>query len=440
MPGGDYLSWGRYPRVRHRQVYRLSWQDQAAPRLAAAAAESLLPTGLQRSYGDSCLNAGRDLLSCRRLDRILAADFEQGWLRCEAGTTLAEILAVTVPHNWFLPVVPGTQQITLGGAIANDIHGKNHHRAGSFGRHVRQFGLCRSDAPALVCSPAQNAELYRATIGGLGLTGIILWAEIELKPIPGPGMDVNTMPFNSLEQFLELNAQQDRDHEYTVAWFDCLAPADARGVLFSGNHSPAPAGRTRGEAKPAERQWKIPFPLPQWWLNAGTIRLLNAAYRLRQRRRPRQAWLPYAPFFFPLDQVVNWNLGYGRAGFLQYQCRIPERLEVCHELLRTIARSGRGSFLAVLKKFGDLASPGLLSFPQPGLTLALDFPMRGQATLELLAALDRIVFRYGGGLYPAKDARMPAEAFQRSFPGWREFLPYLDPKLSSSFWRRVTGA
>src|SRR6266436_2330868 len=217
------LSWGRYPKTAHHHVHKPAWNDQVPDILRAAAPGSLLPYGLGRSYGDSCLNAGRELIDCRRLNRILGFDESTGMLRCESGVSLSDILDVFLSKGWFLPVTPGTRFVTVGGAIANDVHGKNHHCAGSFGCHVRGFELMRSDAGSVICSREQNTDLFEATIGGLGLTGLILWAEIQLKRVSGPWIDCEEIRFERLQEFFELSAQSDETHEYTVAWLDCLS-------------------------------------------------------------------------------------------------------------------------------------------------------------------------------------------------------------------------
>ncbi|HYM08579.1 MAG TPA: FAD-binding oxidoreductase [Terriglobales bacterium] len=433
---GSYLSWGRYPAATHRAVYRANWMDQVPGILDRAAPESLLAYGLGRSYGDSCLNDGRDLVECSRLDRILGFDADQGHILCEAGVSLSDILAVAVPRGWFLPVTPGTRFVTLGGAIANDVHGKNHHRAGTLGRHVRRLELCRSDHGLLLCSPESNPDLFRATIGGLGLTGVITCAEIALKKISGPFIDLETIPFHSLPEFLSLSHDSDQTFEYTVAWVDCVSQKGTRGIFFRGNHSdrPGKAPRSGGHAR-------VPFAFPGWVLNRYTMKLFNSAYYTRHAFGKRQSVAPYEPFFYPLDAVSQWNLIYGKQGFLQYQCVIPDdSFEAFQEVLGLISRSHMGSFLAVMKRFGSVPSAGMMSFPRPGLTLALDFAMRGDSTLRLLDELDKVVIRSAGAVYPAKDARMSPAAFDASFPNWREFQEFIDPKLSSSFWRRVTGA
>jgi FAD/FMN-containing dehydrogenase len=419
--------------VAHNSVFRPGWAEQIYPILQHAP-HSLLPYGLGRSYGDACLNQGRSLIDCSALNRFLAADLQEGWLRCESGASLGDILDFTVPRGWFLPVTPGTKFVTIGGAIANDVHGKNHHRAGTFGCHVRKLALCRSDAEIVICGPLQNADLFNATIGGLGLTGVILWAEIQLKAVQSTAIDVDILPFTSLEQFLALTEESDRDYEYTVAWVDSLSTRGAKGIFFRGNHS-----ATSGQWHARRFKPGLPWDLPGWVLNRATVKAFNFCYFLRNRSRTERTRMPYDSFFYPLDSVSGWNRVYGKKGFLQYQCVVPEAAgHVFEELLARIADSGMGSFLAVLKRFGSLKSPGLLSFPRPGLTLALDFPMRGQKTLRLLEDLDTILQKAGGALYPAKDARMSPAMFAASFPNWRDLRPYLDAKLSSSLWRRVT--
>jgi FAD/FMN-containing dehydrogenase len=435
-PPSEYVSWGRYPAAAHANVYKPAWNDQVASVLASASNASVLPYGLGRSYGDSCINAGRSLIDCGRLDRILGFDESTGVLRCEGGTTFADIIRVFLPKGWFLPVTPGTQFITVGGAIANDVHGKNHHCAGTFGAHVRQFELHRSEYGLVVCNHELNREMFRATIGGLGLTGAIAWADIQLRRVTGPWIDAETIPFQSLSLFLDLSRDSDGHFEYTVAWLDCFAGKTPRGIFFRGNHSPATS-----KAFSPKRGPKFPFVLPAWLLNRYTVKAFNSAYYRMHEARKGESRVGYDSFFYPLDSIRQWNLLYGKQGFLQYQCVIPEtNLDAVEELLDRIGRSGQGSFLGVLKKFGDTPAAGMLSFPRPGLTLALDFAMRGERTLQLMRSLDEVVHQSGGALYPAKDARMSPALFESSFPQWRSFVPYIDPKMSSSFWRRVTGA
>jgi len=395
----------------------------------------VLPYACGRSYGDSCLNEGGLLLDVRGLDRLIAFDDERGLLQCEAGVTLAEILALTVPRGWFLPVVPGTRWVSVGGAIANDIHGKNHHRAGTFGAHVARLELLRSTGERVRCAP--DDPLFQATVGGLGLTGLILWAEIRLKRVPGAGITMERIRFPDLGAFLEL-AAEDQAFEYTVAWVDCLAGGRrlGRGIYTRGDHAPI-QGPVPSPLRPA--RLTVPGDAPAGLLNRLTLGLFNEAYYRAQLGARRRATVPYGPFFFPLDGVGEWSRLYGSRGFVQYQCVVPDGPGggPIRTLIERIARSGEPASLAVLKRFGGARSPGMLSFPREGITLAVDFAVRGPRTLVLLDDLDAVVREAGGAVYPAKDARMSPDSFRAFFPGLDRFTAFRDPKFSSSFWRRV---
>ncbi|HTA65088.1 MAG TPA: FAD-binding oxidoreductase [Xanthomonadaceae bacterium] len=427
-------SWGRYPRAA-QDVITLAGRE----RLPDATDRKLLPYGNGRSYGDSCLNDQGRLLDTRRLDHYIAFDPETGVLRCEAGVQLATILDLVVPQGWFLPVSPGTRFVTVGGAIANDVHGKNHHVAGNFGHHVRAFELLRSDGSRLPCAPDRNAEWFAATIGGLGLTGLITWAEIGLQRIASPWMAIETCKFRDLDGFFSLSEQSAVDYDYSVAWIDCVARGKSlgRGLFTRGHHAPADTGR---KAVSPARPVGMPFTPPFSLVNPLSLRAFNALYFHRQLRARSKAICHYEPFFYPLDKIANWNRMYGKAGFLQYQCVVPpaNAAGTVAELLRRIATSGTGSFLAVLKQFGSRPSLGMLSFPRPGTTLALDFPIDARGRVfELLNRLDDVVAEAGGAVYPAKDARMSGSRFRQYFPAWKQFQAFIDPHFSSSFWRRV---
>ena len=400
---------------------------------------SFLPYGNGRSYGDSCLNSEGILLDTRRMDRFIAFDPKLGVLRCETGVLFSEILDLVVPQGWFLPVTPGTQFVTVGGAVANDVHGKNHHRAGSFGCHVLRFELCRSDGTRLVCTPTENEDWFRATIGGLGLTGLITWVELRLRPICAPDIAVETIRFAHLDEFVELSAESDRDYEHTVAWVDCHAGgrSGGRGLFMRGNHVPC---TTLNRPRRRHRSFAIPWELPVKLVNGVSTRLFNFFYYHRPVRQRAETIVHYEPFFYPLDSIGNWNRIYGPRGFMQYQCVIPtaDGQEAISEMLARISRAGQGSFLAVLKVFGDIPSLGMMSFPRPGMSLALDFPNLGSSTLKLLDSLDDITREAGGAVYPAKDARMSPSDFRLYFPRWREFRRFLDPRCSSDFWRRMS--
>ncbi|MBY6223065.1 FAD-binding oxidoreductase [Ferrimonas balearica] len=420
----DYLPWGHLPTPPQR-VHRLDNPEQLN-----TLSGSLLPFGLGRSYGDSCVNSEGLLVDTRSWDHYLG--FQDGRLRCEAGVTLAQVVQTFVPKGWFLPVTPGTQSVTIGGAIANDVHGKNHHSAGTFGCHVREIGLWRSDRGKVVCSAEQEPELFAATIGGLGLTGLILWAEIQLKPIPGNQVTVQTHPFQDLDEFIALSARH-QNTEYTVAWLDCFSAKDGRcrGLFYAGEHSAA--------SKPLRQAWRprMPFNLPGGVMNRATISAFNELYYRQGLRQPNKQQ-SLIPFFYPLDGIDQWHRLYGRKGFFQYQCVMPlEAKAGMQSILERIQSAGTGSFLGVLKVFADKPSPGLLSFPQPGICLALDLPNRGESTLALMRELDAILRDHGGRLYPAKDARMDPNDFQRTYPALEPFRHQCDPRFSSDFWRRV---
>jgi len=357
--------------------------------------------------------------------------------------TLADILKLVVPEGWFLPVTPGTKFVTVGGAIANDVHGKNHHRAGTFGCHVRSLTLVRSDGARLRCAPDENRDLYAATIAGMGLTGLIVSAEIALKRITSPRILAENIPFHSIDEFVNLSAESDATHDYTVAWFDSMSAKETRGIFFRGNHAQGLRDAECGLRipQPATRNPQ-PLPLAPFspLLQPIAMRAFNAAYfRLAQRKHEPHV-VDYDPFFYPLDVISNWNTMYGRSGFLQYQCVVPRAAGVApvEEIVGRITRSQLGSFLTVIKTFGAVPSPGMMSFPQEGITMTFDFPAKQRRVFPMLDDLDGLVAESGGRVYPAKDARMSAESFDRFFPQWREFAKHVDPRFSSSFWRRVT--
>jgi FAD/FMN-containing dehydrogenase len=435
MPRQTLLSWGR---VLQFDSDFLDIDDRFAclPELPAGAS-SLLPYGNGRSYGDSCLNRGGLLLRTHRLDRFIRFDPVSGVLACEAGVLLAEILQLAIPRRWFLPVAPGTQYVTVGGAIANDVHGKNHHVAGTFGRHVNGFELLRSDGSRRHCSRDKNPEWFSATIGGLGLTGLITWAELQLKPIDTPWIDSETIRFGSLEEFFALCAESDKNWEYTVAWIDCVGRPNrlGRGLFTRGNH----AGESKGAVWHSARRMGLPFVPPFSLVNGLSLRMFNAFYYRKQLTKRLCLFQHCERFFFPLDGIEHWNRMYGPKGFYQYQCVVPTDgdREVLIRLLGEISRSGLGSFLAILKLFGVSTSPGILSFPRAGVTLALDFPNRGERLEQLFLRLDAVVGEAGGRLYPAKDGRMSGEMFRTGYPNWKTFSQFVDPAFSSSFWRRV---
>ena len=431
-----YQSWGRYPKVDKdkQDIYHVYSDSFSFPKLETEDTPLFLAYAQGRSYGDVCLNEDGILLDTQHLDHFINYDKENGILRCEAGVTFETILQLIIPHDWFLPVTPGTKYISVGGAIANDVHGKNHHKEGTFGRHVIKFELLRSNGERIICSPTENSELFKATIGGLGLTGLINWVEFSLKKIPGSQIEQETIRFNNLNEFYKISDESDKDWEYTVAWIDCLATGDelGRGLFFRGNHS---TSETKHKFKTSHLS--IPFNAPGFLLNKYTVTAFNNLYFKKPVKQ--FSTVDYEPFFYPLDAIAKWNRLYGSKGFMQYQCVIPSehRENAMTEMLSIISASGQASFLSVLKEFGDIKSPGLLSFPRKGITLALDFSNHGQKTLDLLNELDVITLKYSGAVYPAKDARMSAASFEKYYPNWEEFKQYIDPHFSSNFKRRI---
>jgi FAD/FMN-containing dehydrogenase len=435
----SYQSWGRLPKATPSAVQRLYWRSDLDD--LDLGTSSGLPYGLGRSYGDSCLNDGGVLIDTSQLSRLIHFDSERGIVRAEAGLSLERLLAVIVPRGWFLPVSPGTQFVTLAGAVANDIHGKNHHRAGAFGCHVRRFELWRSDGTRRECSRDDNTELFRATIGGMGLTGLISWVEIQLVRIASPCLQMERIRFRSFDEYLALENESSADYEYTVSWIDCLRSGPMRGLFLRANFAKGgDAPSNDGEARKIQLPLRVPFDMPSFALNSTVVKLFNQSIFHLQRSDRISRVTHYAPFFYPLDRVLDWNRIYGKSGFYQYQFLVPSEAEdAFRDILRRIGSSHQGSFLVVLKKFGKIPSPGLMSFPREGLTLALDFPNRGQTTIDLLEELDGLVQQAGGCVYPAKDARMSAASFQLYYPQWKEFSRTIDPRFSSSFWRRVTA-
>jgi L-gulonolactone oxidase len=432
----DVLSWGRVVRA-PQYVARPHFRDELAQLLAQPTGDSKLAIGLRRSYGDSCLNVGGAVIDATGLDRFIAFDPRTGRLSAEAGVSLSSVLQLVVPRGWFLPTTPGTRFVTLGGAVANDVHGKNHHRAASFGASVIGLGLLRSDGRRLTLTPAIQPELFSATIGGLGLTGVIEWVEFQLVPIRSAYLNVEIVPYGNLDAFWPLAEYSVTHFEHTVAWIDCLSRGarGGRGVFSRANW--ADDGQMTVHS---DRTFKaIPIEFPSAALNKLSVTAFNLFYYNLHQMKKKTIRQHYSTFFYPLDSILNWNRLYGSRGMLQYQCAIPWGNEraVMRALLDEISRSGNVSFLAVLKTFGSLRSPGMISFPRPGATLSLDFPNRGEQTLALMSRLDAIVREADGALYPAKDGRMPPDMFRRAYPRWEAFAAQKDPMLSSDFWRRV---
>ena len=426
-------SWGRLSADPHH-VIELADRDRVAAELRRADGPGIAH-GLGKSYGDASLNPRGILWSTRGLDRLIRFDATTGRLHCEAGVVLRDIQRLMIPRGWSLPVVPGTQLVTVGGAIANDVHGKNHHRVGTFGEHVRRLGLVRSDGETIECGPDLRAELFAATVGGLGLTGVIVEAELQLMSVAGPWLEAETLAFEGLDEFFALSDESERDWEHAVSWIDCTSKGGVRGLFMRAHQEPAGSGAWR------ERRRRMPFTPPVSLVNRLSLRPFNALYYNLNRRRAGPRTMHYEPFLYPLDSILEWNRLYGPSGFFQYQSVVPRqtRLDATRDMLKAIQRSGEGSFLAVLKTFGERPPAGLLSFPQPGVTLALDF-RNSRKLPDLFARLDDIVRAAGGRLYPAKDARMPRALYEATYPNLAAFAKHRDPGMSSAMSRRLLGS
>lgn len=436
--GAAYESFGRIVR---RERKALAASDAIALLTSGNARPgSLLGFGAGRSYGDSCHNDRGYLADMRTMARLGEVDTGHGLVTVEAGVLLKDLIEHVRPHGFFPAVVPGTQLITVGGAVANDIHGKNHHRRGTFGMHVDSLRVLRSDGQIYACSRQKDPGLFSATIGGMGLTGLILDVTLRLMRVASADIVETITPFSALEAYFERAEAADAAHEYSVAWIDQLASGsrDGRGLLMTGDHASEDASRGGGlPVKP-----RVPFTPPVSPLNRAGLTLFNAAYRLLKTRHAGPRTTSYHGFFFPLDGVGDWNRLYGPAGLFQHQSVVPFEAarKTIPALLSAAREAGHASFLTVLKRFGAMRSPALLSFPRPGYTLTLDFPNRGEKTLRLLDRLDAITLDAGGAINPYKDARMAPRAFERSFPNWAALEAWRDPAFNSDFWRRTAQA
>ncbi len=433
--------WGRYP----AHTCELSRPERYAD--LKADQPSIIARGQGRSYGDASLNEHGHVLLTERINRMLELDIKQGIIKAEAGVTLAEILSVCVKHGWFLPVTPGTRFASLGGCVAADVHGKNHHHDGSFGKHVLGMEMLLADGRRIQCSASENSELFWATVGGMGLTGIIGTVTLKLIPIATSQIQVQHRAAGNLQALFELLNDPDLDDHYSVAWIDCMAKGHklGRGVAMFGHHASVDEYRA---ALPLTHHVKsvrnLPFDFPGWLLNPLSINLFNQAYFWNEGRKTDAFLTSYESYFYPLDAIGQWNRMYGKRGFLQYQCVLPETqaLSGMTRLLQAISASRNASFLAVLKRLGE-SSLGMLSFPMPGFTLALDLPLHDQQALfTLLDRLDQITLEHGGRVYLAKDAHLSAENFRLMYPryaDWLKIKQQFDPAnvFNSSLARRL---
>jgi decaprenylphospho-beta-D-ribofuranose 2-oxidase len=426
----EVYNWGRYPR-QYAEVVPVRDLETLSEKLSSS--QPWLARGMGRSYGDTALSS--QMLDMLPLKHFLRFDEQTGELEALAGATLDDVLKVFVPKGWFLPVTPGTKYVSLGGALAADVHGKNHHSEGSFSKHVRSFSLLTEKGELLEVSP-ENVDMFQSTAGGMGLTGIIVKLVLRLKPIETSYIRQESFKARNLDEIFAL-FEATQHATYSVAWIDCLSQGQAlgRSILMTGEH--AFSDQVRGLKKTllashANPKLVIPVDLPEVALNPFSIKAFNLLYYHKQIADKSTSIVHYDPFFYPLDSILHWNRMYGKRGFTQYQFVIPQEagLPTMRSILQKIAQSGQGSFLAVLKAFGE--QNDLISFPMKGYTLALDFAISNQL-FPLLDRLDEMVLDAGGRLYLAKDVRMSADMFHKSYPRsaeWIEILKGLNPNCT----------
>ena len=429
----SFMSWGMYPKVKNT-VFK--FDKKKTLRKIINEHDELIPCGNGRSYGDSALNS--NIIDVRSKDCFIDFNEETGLLHVQAGVLLSEILESFVPRGWFLKVTPGTKFITVGGAIASDIHGKNHHIEGCFSKCIKDFKIMLADGEVITCSKEVTADLFKATCGGQGLTGVILDAKIYLKKINSKYIDQTTIKTKNLEETFRA-FEEYRDKSYSVAWIDCLAKGNKIGkcLLMVGDF------RDDGRLDyRANKQKSIPFNFPSFILNNWSVRAFNWLYYRKAKQKISEKIVDIDTFFYPLDAVKNWNRIYGKNGFIQYQFILPKESSYkgLEEVLTTISRSGKGSFLAVLKLYGEV-NDNYLSFPMKGYSLALDFKIE-KGLFDLLDKLDEIVVKYKGRIYLAKDVRVSKKTFEEGYPQIEIFRQYrkknkMDIKFQSLQSKRI---
>jgi FAD/FMN-containing dehydrogenase len=437
---GEFLAWSRFHRPHQRVV--LAPRDGDELRATATAYGKVLPRGYGRSYGDSCLNDGYTLLDATALNRVLAFDTERGVVHCEAGVPIGTLQALGEPFGWRLAVTPSTRRVSVGGAIAHDVHGRNHPAAGSFGRYVRGIEVLRSDGAAIECGPEANTDLFRATVGGMGLTGLIINVEIQLRRARSLFVNTETRPFTSMPSFVDLFDPIASPHEYASAWVDLSRRGRFRGLAELANDAAPFCGvLPQGPVNSAKRAGGgLSRDFPRRLVSAATIRPFNSLYFQRGRWKLPTS-IRFADFMYRRDARPGWNRLLGRNGFYQYHFVIPSAsvYSGLPELIDRIQRSGNEPFRAIFKRYGLHESAGMMSFPIEGVGAAIDFVDNGSQTLALFEVLDDMVGEMGGRVYAAKDCALRPESWKLMYPQWVDFQEFVDPHFSSSLWRRVTG-
>jgi FAD/FMN-containing dehydrogenase len=414
-------NWGNYPVILANEV---PFENVGQAKNFVLGHENVIGRGNGRCYGDASL--AENAISTLNFDKILAFDETTGTFNCETGITMDVILEIIVPKGWFLPVTPGTKFITIGGAVASNIHGKNHHIDGTFGNHVIDMDIMISSGEIITCSPEINNDLFNATLGGMGLTGLILRVKFKLKKIETSFIKQKQIKAKNLTEILEL-FEEYKDYPYSMAWIDCLKQGKnyGRSIMMAGENAISSDLNDKQKRNPlrvhSKRHLVFPVNIPSFILNHYTIKAFNFAYYHKNLSKEINNTIAYDQFFYPLDTILHWNRGYGKKGVIQYQFVLPK--ESSHkglvDILTRINKKGMGSFLAVLKLFG--AQTSLISFPMEGYTLALDFPIRDRL-FEFLDELDKMVLDYGGRIYLTKDARMKSDMFWKGYPNAGKFL------------------
>ncbi|MGY0691325.1 FAD-binding protein [Virgibacillus sp. FSP13] len=438
--------WGNFPRE-SCFVYQPETSRDIQAILKEDNAHSQIAYGLGRSYGDTALNKDAAVIRFDKLNHMLAFNEETRTLTCEAGVSLADIIDVFLPRGYFLPVTPGTKFVTVGGAIANDVHGKNHHVDGCFSEFVVCFDLLLASGEVITCSRDQHSEVFWATVGGIGLTGIILQATIQLIPVESSYIKATYEKAKNLDEAFDKFSENDANFKYSVAWIDCLSSGDSlgRSVLMRGEHAnklDLPAKIHDPFPNSRKLHLKMPINAPSFALNYWSISAFNNLYYASYKDETKI--VDQTSFFHPLDAITDWNKLYGKNGFVQYQAVFPKAnqpKEGIRKLLERLSSEKRSSFLAVLKSSGQ-ANNGLLSFPMEGYTLALDIPIKNNSLFSFLKELDDIVLAHGGRVYLAKDSTINPETFRSMYPNWKKFMEVkqqLDPdgRFSSSMSRRL---
>ncbi|PUZ20126.1 FAD/FMN-containing dehydrogenase [Chitinophaga costaii] len=428
-------NWGNYPAVTCDEQ-SFTQDDQLLSFVHQH--DAVIARGNGRCYGDASLAVHS--ISTLKYDKVLDFDTENGFFECQAGITLDQILDIIVPKGWFLPITPGTKYITVGGAVASDVHGKNHHVDGSFSGHIVYMDVLTADGKTIRCSPTEHTDFYWATCGGMGLTGVITVVKFDLKKIETAYIKQKQLKAKNLDEVIRLFDEY-KHYTYSMAWIDCLKTGDAfgRSILIVGEHAKKEELSPKQAEHPLELPKKgkltIPFNLPSFVLNTFTVKAFNWLYYGKNLKREINNIVPYEPFFYPLDAILHWNRGYGKAGFVQYQFVLPmDQKEGLVTILKRINEKGWGSFLAVLKVFGQQES--LISFPMEGYTLALDFPVR-KGLFQFLDELDELVLQHKGRLYLSKDARMKQDIFWKSYPNAQRFADIVHQYNSQRKFRSV---